>query len=317
MPFIAPHTPLDAPDDLKAKYADMEDDRKPARSRQTDSDPGAWIRLMLARQRAPHVRGRGRRHGSGRGHACSTPSTQRASPTNTIVLFFSDNGGAAYATGGADNVPLRGGKGDTFEGGIRVVSVMRWPAVLEAGTLNTSIMSAMDVFPTLAAAAEVEIESPFTLNGRNLWPALRDGKTEPREDWLFFASETPIRGHFNITAFNDDWKLVQEIDQGLLGADVTTHLFRIQDDPNEYNNLASQHPDVVAEITQAIHDWRILYPVSGTRHELVPPPGWRAPKGLGRATRCPSKTCRTCPHPECRRTSRSRPSTSSTAKRAA
>ena len=52
---------------------------------------------------------------------------------NTIVLFFSDNGGAVYAIGGADNAPLRGGKGDTFEGGIRVVATMRWPEKIAPG----------------------------------------------------------------------------------------------------------------------------------------------------------------------------------------
>jgi arylsulfatase B len=197
---------------------------------------------------------------------------------DTIVLFFSDNGGAAYAMGGADNVPLRGGKGDTFEGGIRVVSVMRWPARLEAGSTNTSVMSAMDVFPTLAAAANVPIETKFKLDGRNVLPALDAGTREPRDEYLFFASETPIRGHFNTTAFNDEWKLVQEIDQGLLSANVTTHLFRLAEDPYEHNNLAAAHPEVVDEMSQAIFEWRHLYPASGTRAELVPPPGWRAPK---------------------------------------
>ena len=103
-------------------------------------------------------------------------------------------------------------------------------------------------------------------------------RREPREELLFFASDTPIRGHFNVTAFNDEWKLVQEIDQGLLAADVTTHLFKIEEDPNEHHNLAASHPEVVEELGEAIYAWRNLYPVSGTRHELVPPPGWRAPK---------------------------------------
>ncbi len=124
----------------------------------------------------------------------------------------------------------------------------------------------------------VPLETRFELNGRNLWPALETGRREPRSDYLFFASETPIAGHFNVTAFNDQWKLVQEIDQGLLSADVTTHLFRIDEDPNEHNNLAAAHPDVVDEMSEAIFAWRTLYPASGTRHELVPPPGWRAPK---------------------------------------
>jgi arylsulfatase B len=276
MPFIAPHTPLAAPDDLLAKYADMEDDRKPARSAQTDGS--RRINRLLLRPSARPV------------YAAVVDAMDQAIgmvlqalddegvADDTIVLFFSDNGGAAYATGGADNVPLRGGKGDTFEGGIRVVSVMRWPAKLAAGSTNASIMSAMDVFPTLAAAADVPIETRFELNGRNLLPALTEGRREAREDYLFFASETPIRGHFNTTAFDDEWKLVQEIDQGLLGAEVTNHLFRIADDPYEHNDLAAAHPKVVAEMGEAILAWRNLYPVSGTRHALVPPPGWRAPK---------------------------------------
>jgi arylsulfatase A-like enzyme len=193
------------------------------------------------------------------------------------VLFFSDNGGAAYATGGADNAPLRGGKGETFEGGIRVVSLLRWPGQVEAGSKVESIMSAMDVFPTLAEAAAVPVLAKRDLDGRSLWPAIRDGKAMSRSDLLFFASETPLRGAFALTAFDEEWKLVQDIRQGLLSADVTNFLFRIADDPNETNNLAAEHPEVVARLADRIHQWRSLYPVAGTRSELVPPPGWRAP----------------------------------------
>ena len=276
MPFIAPHTPLAAPEDLLAKYADMEDDRKPARSAQTDNSRRI-SRLLLQDSARPVYAAVVDAMDQAVGMVLAALDAQGIAD-NTIVIFFSDNGGAAYATGGADNVPLRGGKGDTFEGGIRVVAVVRWPARLAPGTVNASILSAMDVFPTLAAAAGVPIETRFELDGRNVWPALEAGERVPRKDYLFFASETPIRGHFNITAFNDDWKLVQEIDQGLLGAEVETHLFRIAEDPNEHNDLAATHPDVVAEMSEAILEWRNLYPVAGTRNELVPPPGWRAPR---------------------------------------
>jgi arylsulfatase B len=197
---------------------------------------------------------------------------------DTIVLFFSDNGGAAYALGGADNVPLRGGKGETFEGGIRVVATLRWPGKIPAGTKLESIMSVMDVFPTLAEATGVPARNTRDLDGRSLWPAISSGKPIARDRYLFFASETPIRGAFSLTAFDDDWKLVQEVRQGLLSADVSNYLFRIADDPNEHNNLAAEHPNIVAGMAAAIHDWRTLYPVAGTRATLVPPPGWRAPK---------------------------------------
>lgn len=275
VPFIAPHTPLEAPDDLLAKYADMPDDRKPARSQQTD-ESRMFRKLLLQKSARPVYAAVVDAMDQAVGRVLDTLDRQGLAE-NTIVLFFSDNGGAAYATGGADNVPLRGGKGDTFEGGIRVVSVMRWPAKIEAGAKMDSIMSAMDVFPTLADAAGVEPGNTFALDGRSLWSAIRDGRKMPREELLFFASETPIRGVFNVTAFDDSWKLVQRIEQGLLSADVETWLFRTDVDPYEKINLASEHPDRVQAMAQAIHEWRTMYPVAGTRHELVPPPGWRAP----------------------------------------
>jgi hypothetical protein len=159
-----------------------------------------------------------------------------------------------------------------------VVSLLRWPDRLDAGAKMSQIMSAMDVFPTLAEAAGVKPGNrEFELDGHSMWPAIAEGRRQPREELLFFTSETPIRGRFMFTAFNDHWKLVQEVEQGLLSATVTNHLFRIEDDPNEYNNLAAQYPDVVEHLAGEIHHWRTLYPVAGTRSELVPPPGWRAP----------------------------------------
>jgi len=276
MPFIAPHTPLDAPDDLKAKYANLEDDRKPARSNNTDQTRKI-AKLMLIPSARPMYAAVVDAMDQAVGRVLATLDEQGIAD-DTIVLFFSDNGGAAYAMGGADNVPLRGGKGETFEGGIRVVASMRWPGKIPADSRLDSIMSVMDVFPTLAEASGVEARNSRKLDGRSLWPSIASGKPAPREDYLFFTSETPIRGAFSLTAFNDDWKLVQEVRQGLLSADVSNFLFRIAEDPNEHNNLAAEHPDVVARMAAAIHQWRTLYPVGGTRSTLVPPPGWRAPK---------------------------------------
>ena len=87
---------------------------------------------------------------------------------NTTVLFFSDNGGAAYSYGGADNAPLRGGKGETFEGGIRVISLMRWPEKIIANTKMSQIMSVMDVFSTLAATAGIETNNQRPFDGRSM-----------------------------------------------------------------------------------------------------------------------------------------------------
>lgn len=277
MPFIAPHTPLDAPQALRDKYADLEDNRQPARSRNTDQSRRI-ARLLRQPSARPLYAAVVDGMDQAIGRVLDTLEEQGIAD-NTIVLFFSDNGGAAYATGGADNAPLRGGKGETWEGGIRVVSLLRWPTQLTAGAKMEQVMTVMDVFPTLAAATGIEPgNARFAFDGRNMWPAIAAQKTLPRDDLVFFASETPIRGAFMFTAFNDHWKLVQEVDQGLLSASVSNYLFDIQADPHERNNLAAEYPGVVTELADAIHAWRMLYPVAGTRNELVPPPGWRAPR---------------------------------------
>ena len=276
MPFIAPHTPLDAPQELQDKYKDIDTDLPPARSRQTD-DTRRMSAMMLQPSARPMYAAVVDAMDQAIGQVLQTLEDEGIAD-NTIVLFFSDNGGAAYSYGGANNAPLRGGKGETFEGGIRVVSLLRWPKRLESGQQFDQIMSVMDVFPTLAAAAGIETKNTFKFDGRSMWPAIERGVTTPLEKPLMFASEIPIYGSFKFTAFDEDWKLVQEVEQEQLSITVTNYLFDIANDPNEYNNLASAHPDIVEQLSQAIHDWRAQYPINGTRSELVPPPGWRAPR---------------------------------------
>ena len=275
LPFLAPHTPLQAPPDLIEKYRSLNDNTEASRSRSDrtnliasltlqDSARGIYAAVVDAMDQA-----------IGQVLAVLDATGQA---DNTIVWFLSDNGGATYASGGAYNYPLRGGKGETFEGGIRVPAVVRWPDRLAAAQRVDSIMTAMDLYPTLAAFAGVSTAGGFRLDGRDLSKAVAGESDARRRDLVFFAAETPIRGRFSLTAFNDDWKLVQEVQQGLLAAEVTNHLFRIPEDPYERLNLAEQHPDRVADLAEAIRRWRLLHPVNGTRSNLVPPPGWRAPK---------------------------------------
>jgi len=276
MPFIAPHTPLDAPQALQDKYKDINTDLAPARSGPTDLS-----RQLATLQMTPSVRPMYAAVVDGMDQAIGRvldTLDEQGIADNTIVMFFSDNGGASYAPGGADNVPLRGGKGETFEGGIRVVSTMRWPAAIAAGSKMDSIMTAMDVFPTLAAAAGIKTKNTRKLDGKNMWSAISEGKKIARDELVFFASEIPIYGQFFLTAFDDEWKLVQELVQEQQTITVTNQLFNISKDPNEHINLAAQHPDKVSEMNDAIMHWRSLHPINGTRSQLVPPPGWRAPK---------------------------------------
>ncbi|MFK7894422.1 MAG: sulfatase-like hydrolase/transferase [Myxococcota bacterium] len=275
MPFIAPHTPLDAPKDLQDKYADLDDDRPPARSEFTDSSR-RMSRMLLQPSARPMYAAVVDAMDQAIGDVLNTLE-QEGIADNTIVLFFSDNGGAAYASGGANNAPFRGGKGETFEGGIRVVAMMRWPDKIAAGSKAGDIVSVMDVFPTLAGAAGIEPGNAFDLDGRNLWPALAKGKRFTLSEKLFFAAEMTVPGSLMTTTFDDEWKLVQKIVQTQLTTEVTNSLFRVAEDPYERNNLAAEHPKRVADLSEDIVRWRSLHPVGGTPRGIAPPPGWRAP----------------------------------------
>ena len=79
---------------------------------------------------------------------------------NTIVVFTSDNGGLSTSEGWpTSNLPLRGGKGWVYEGGIRVPWIIRYPGLTKAGSVNSEPISSIDLFPTLAQAAGAEVLS--------------------------------------------------------------------------------------------------------------------------------------------------------------
>ena len=158
---------------------------------------------------------------------------------NTLVLFFSDNGGELRP--GASNAPLRGEKGTAFEGGIRVPAAARWPGILKAGTESGQVVSALDLFPTLAAAAGVRPGNLAPFDGRNLWGHIRDGTATPPDNLV-------IAYRRNVAVFHGPWKWVRSAEVRD-GEDVAgPKLFRIADDPEEKADLAAAHPDVMADL---------------------------------------------------------------------
>lgn len=175
---------------------------------------------------------------------------------NTLVLFFSDNGGPTGR--GASNTPLRAGKRSTYEGGIRVPAVIRWPGVLPAGRVSRQVITVMDLLPTLAAAAGAIPRNRLPLDGRNMWPAIASGKVEPRRD-LFFA--TGGNSMFQYALYDADWKLVRTVSRKT--GQATGELFRPEEDPEEKHDLAAAEPARVREMAARIERWRALYPSDG------------------------------------------------------
>jgi arylsulfatase A-like enzyme len=276
MPFLAPHTPLAAPSEFVEKYKDLKDNRGPARS------PVDRISEM--------ARESGRSVSQRPVYAAVVDAMDAAIgqlmdalaaeglDEDTIVVFLSDNGGQSiFGAGGADNAPLRGGKGEVFEGGIRTVALIRWPGRIRAGTRLTQVISAMDVFPTLAAAAGIETGATKPLDGLDMWPAIEADAKVLREEPLFFAQESPIYGSFKHALVGQRWKLVQLVEQDLESIAIQNMLFDLDADPNEYKDVSADHPERVQGLAKIVRGWRSRYLVSGTRANLVPPPGWRAP----------------------------------------
>jgi arylsulfatase A-like enzyme len=178
---------------------------------------------------------------------------------------------------GATNTPLRGGKATTFEGGIRVPAVMRWPGRLKPGSVSRQVLTMMDYFPTLTAAAGLTPGSTLPLDGRNMWPSLTGEKAEARED-IFFAVETNM---VRLAVRRREWKLVREEPRS---GPPQNYLFRIDEDPTESHDLAEKNPKLVAELAAGIAAWRKFHPAGGAR-EIPQPEGYQAPKLWAEAAR--------------------------------
>lgn len=275
LPFLAPHEPLDAPDDLKAKYKDLEDNRPEARS-PSDLASKAAIESGF-KSRVPLYAAVVDAMDQAIGKVLTTLEEEGIAD-NTIVLFFSDNGASrVFTQGGGDNSPLRGGKGETYEGGIRVISMLRWPDKIPAGQHLDQMMTVMDVFPTLTAAAGIKANNTMQFDGLNMWPSIEQQKTVERENLVHFGTEIPRYGSFNFTAFDDEWKLVQWVEQDLTEIRIKNELFHIKQDPFEYHDVSDEHPKRVQQMAESIKKWRSLYPINGVRARIGAPPGWRAP----------------------------------------
>lgn len=161
---------------------------------------------------------------------------------NTLLIFVNDNGGAA----GHDNAPLRGQKGQTWEGGIRVPFAMQWPAHLPSGLVYEHPVIALDIFPTAMAAAGAASDENLHLSGVNLLPHLTgDTATRPHQT-LFWKNgdKWAVRdGDLKLVAGNPDQPAGQPA------------LYDLASDIGETSDLAQGHPDEVARITALFNDW--------------------------------------------------------------
>ncbi|WP_238710240.1 sulfatase-like hydrolase/transferase [Oceanipulchritudo coccoides] len=162
---------------------------------------------------------------------------------DTIVFFLSDNGGKIGT--GANNDPLRGDKGDAYEGGMRVPFAVRWPGAIPQGiTFDDPVMS-LDIFGTIAAIAGAPTNPERPLDGVNIVPFLSGLEPGFPHDEVYLRKEKQQR--YAVISADDDFKFVK---QG-----TSNELFNIATDVHEDTDLAGSNPTRLAELLALRDTW--------------------------------------------------------------
>ncbi|MDA1159189.1 MAG: sulfatase [Planctomycetota bacterium] len=194
---------------------------------------------------------------------------------DTLVVFTSDNG-PNTSTGGSAG-PLKGGKGSTLEGGVRVPFVARWPGMIPAGTESDAPVTGMDLLPTLTQLAGGDVPTDRVIDGKDIWPLLAgkpDAKS-PHEaiyylrargvqgirvgDWKYLVDDASKKDdtgvEIELTA--EEQKLPRKQRKALIKerskaasqkSGQTAALYNLSDDLGEEDNVISTHPEIVARL---------------------------------------------------------------------
>ncbi|HEY3935918.1 MAG TPA: sulfatase-like hydrolase/transferase [Bryobacteraceae bacterium] len=184
---------------------------------------------------------------------------------NTIIFLLGDNGATTERRAGLNqqpatagkNIPFRGYKFSTFDGGMHVPGVVHWPGHVPAGKTIEEVVMTADILPTVCHLTGAQLPQDRTIDGRNIWPVLTANAPSPHE---FVAwSEGP-----QLAIRSGKWKLVlngvthdgtPEGNKPLEGDDAV-FLSDLSTDPGESRNLRHQHPEVTDRLQTLVHQWR-------------------------------------------------------------
>lgn len=155
---------------------------------------------------------------------------------NTIVIFFSDNGGS----GGADNSPLRGHKSQMWEGGLRVPCLARWPKVIPADTVCDEFLTSLEILPTLSTACGFTVPKTTKLDGYDMLPVLTGQSESPRKQMFWKRRDS-------LGARMGQWKYVHMHDKDFL--------FNLASDLSEKNDLSKSNPEQLSVMKLAFAEW--------------------------------------------------------------
>lgn len=174
---------------------------------------------------------------------------------NTLIVFYSDNGGAAAAT---NNFRLRGAKGMPYEGGIRVPLIMKYPRKIKAGTVVSEPVTGVDFYPSLVALTGGIPDNG--LDGENIFDRMKKGTSKVQRA-LFWHFPAYLEGYqglgkdFRATPYSiirsGDWKLIYYYE------DKSMELFNLKNDRMERNNLVNLQPTLAKELYTRLMKWLI------------------------------------------------------------
>lgn len=168
---------------------------------------------------------------------------------NTLLVFFSDNGGANKV---ANNAGLRAHKSWLYEGGIRVPLLMRWPGKIKKGSKTDVPVSSIDFHPTFLKVAEVEPPADHPIDGVSLVPLITQGKAPGRDAlfWHYPAETGNWKEKMSSAVHKGEYKLI-EFYQG-----DRMELYNLKADPGEKKNLAREMPEKAEGLKEILHAWK-------------------------------------------------------------
>jgi arylsulfatase A len=176
----------------------------------------------------------------------------------TLVIFTSDNGPwLLYGDHAGSALPLREGKATTFEGGVRVPCVMRWPGRIPAGTVNREMALTMDLLPTLAKLSGAEVPKDRIIDGKDIWPLMsgQPGAKTPHEAFFYYWGQhlQAVRSGKWKLHFPHSYTKPEPPGGGskpgkYANKDIGLELFDLEKDVSEDRNIANENPEVVKRL---------------------------------------------------------------------
>ena len=251
--YYTVHTPLQAPRDLVEKYR-----RKAAKLSSTVREfgteeqvwPDAKARQVRQLQKHATYAAMVESLDSSVGRILAALE-QQGRNEDTIVCFTSDNGGLSTSEGmPTSNLPLRGGKGWLYEGGIREPFLIRWPGVVKPGSTSDMPVISTDFYPTILEMAGRPSNPEQHRDGQSLVPLLKNGAPPQRAALFWHYPHYSNQGGFPGGAVRmGNFKLIERFEDGRVS------LYNLAEDTGERHDLADSMPDKVTAMRNRLHQW--------------------------------------------------------------